>query len=76
MRIDLNMLDELNSEHFNNYDTEKSVKVSILTDALSNYMYGDTSETITELLIQYNILIPEITTETPIVKPHRFTENG
>jgi hypothetical protein len=45
-------------------------------EATRQYVYNDHNDTIIKLLTDYGVLVEETEEESPIVKPHRFTDNG
>jgi hypothetical protein len=81
MKINLERLEELKLVLFGDntpdYENHEPLGLNIIMEALRGYIYNDNqSEVITKLLIDYNVLVEETEEESPIVKPHRFTDNG
>jgi hypothetical protein len=82
MKLNLERLEELKVElHGDNtpdYDNHEPMGLQVIMEAVRGYLYNDhqNNEIITKLLKDYGVLVEETEDENPIVKPHRFTDNG
>jgi hypothetical protein len=82
MKINLERLEELKIELHGqagpDYGNQEPIGLQIILDALRGYLYDYSQENrvIVKLLSDYGVLVDETNEESPVVKPHRFTENG
>tara|TARA_R110000803_G_scaffold56863_2_gene114308 strand:+ start:362 stop:610 length:249 start_codon:yes stop_codon:yes gene_type:complete len=82
MKINLERLEELKIELHGqagpDYGNQEPLGLQIILEALRGYMYNHNEEdgVIFKLLSDYGVLVNETNEESPVVKPHRFTENG
>lgn len=82
MKINLERLEELKIELHGqagpDYGNQEPIGLQIILEALRGYLYDYSQENrvIVKLLSDYGVLVDETNEESPVVKPHRFTENG
>ncbi len=81
MKINLERLEqlkyELHGENGPDYGNHEPLGLQMIMEALRGYLYNENqNDVITKLLTDYGVLVQETEEENPIVKPHRFTENG
>lgn len=82
MKINLERLEELKIELHSqagpDYGNQEPIGLQIILEALRGYLYDYSQENrvIVKLLSDYGVLVDETNEESPVVKPHRFTENG
>lgn len=81
MKINLERLEELKIELYGqvgpDYGNQEPIGLQIILEALKMYLYhNEANIVINKLLLDYGVLVNETSEESPVVKPHRFTENG
>jgi hypothetical protein len=80
MKINLERLEELKRELHTDgtpdYENQEPLGLQVILEATRQYVYNDHNDTIIKLLTDYGVLVEETEEESPIVKPHRFTDNG
>lgn len=85
MKINLRRLEELKRELHGDMaltltqqeiERHHPIGLDIVMECVRQYTYNNHNDIMIKLLIDYDVLVNEETDENPIVKPHRFTENG